>query len=732
MRSSPRAAVRVAAVLLGLVAAAAPARAFDTQPHFDMTRDALAAEGFSGTALQVAQVANWFNDLYENAGKTPYSGHAPWYVNLISNSYGNREDWSQAVRTAAARAHFDSDTNMPDTAGTEREWTRLARATRAALADRAGNTDVEGILTILGITLHMVQDFYTHTNWVEPFVDRSYFRGGPGWVGLRRYGSHPTWFDVPPAERGQHRIYSHGPRQHGSWRSDNNNNLINAMNKDWAGRPLHQDAYITAYVASRQWVRAVRAWLNNEALWSRVRAFSNRHGADLNHDLNGCFRISYYSGHWNGNGEPALASDPGPGGSLLDLRGAIRDYFEPSGLSITGSTKTFFRRKWEDVILLMDARTPPAVEFPVLSSLPIRDAVEFVVVEITKIHEVDDRDLGSADEADWYSTATIAGQEYRSGFINGEDDFNFLQKPYGPFTYIKAVLKSTTPVPITLALFDEDGFLRGDDDHCDISPVRGRKDLRLSYNRATGALSGDVSATGGATVRGSSSDGDEAEISFRVTTLRLAPPVDVPRIRVSVTFQSVRLVDTTRPGQSGKLYFGFSVNGGARRYPAAGALDAALGSPIALPAGTQITLEVRPDEPLSVMVSGVDESRRVTLQAPGVPGIGLERRIAPGGPLGGPGGGTTVTIPLTVSAHQSYGPEQNYGISPQLYTVRGNTVFGAYLEVVYRIGAARVFPIRPEILRPGVLVPSEPAPPARPFPTVPRAPGGGPILRRVP
>ncbi|HVH00435.1 MAG TPA: hypothetical protein VM844_06690, partial [Miltoncostaeaceae bacterium] len=56
-----RRAAAVAAATLCL-AVAPTAGAFDTGPHFDITRDALTAEGFNDNAIQTAQVSNWFVD----------------------------------------------------------------------------------------------------------------------------------------------------------------------------------------------------------------------------------------------------------------------------------------------------------------------------------------------------------------------------------------------------------------------------------------------------------------------------------------------------------------------------------------------------------------------------------------------------------------------------------------------------------------------------------------------
>lgn len=508
--------IRKFAMVLGcaaLLLAPRSAAAFDTQPHFDMTWDAMAAEGFGYVPIRVVQCANWFNDFYENPTKNPYSGHAPIYLRLLKSPLGRGEDWPEAVRKASARAHFDDDTPVQDTASIDAEWTRLSRATRAALQKCAAAGDLEGMLSVMGISLHMVQDFYTHSNWVEPRGMAGF--DGPGWAAMNTYGAHPTWFDISPAERAKVKIYADGGlggRDHGHWKSDGGRNLATALNKDCSGRPLHLNAYLTAYVASRQWLRAMESWLGNPSVWQQLKNFTNKRGADMDRDYEAAFSISFYSGHWNGNGEPAFGPQPGPGGSLDDLKGSMDAYF--------AGRKTYFRGKWEQMILQMDDRNPPAAATPVASSQSLRDGLDAVVVQITDIEAVDSRDPLPGDEADWYMRAKIDGQDYISSFIHGKDHMDFTQKPYGPFTFIRVRPRSSGPVAITLSLFDDDSGPYGDDDECDISPVAGRKPLELKYDRAGPAITGDIQARSIATVRGKG-DKETAEITLSIRTIRL-------------------------------------------------------------------------------------------------------------------------------------------------------------------------------------------------------------------
>ena len=62
--------ILVLAITLAL-AVGSPALAYDTGPHSEITRDAMGAEGFRDDAIGVAQVNNWFVDLYEQRRQEP-------------------------------------------------------------------------------------------------------------------------------------------------------------------------------------------------------------------------------------------------------------------------------------------------------------------------------------------------------------------------------------------------------------------------------------------------------------------------------------------------------------------------------------------------------------------------------------------------------------------------------------------------------------------------------------
>ena len=452
------------AVALLVLAAAPAASAFDTGPHYDMTIDALTSEGFGRPAADIVAVNNYFVDLYSNEKENPFSGHHSWYhpLTIVGGGTFHNEDWDDALIAAADRLHFDphDQNQMSTTAEVEAEWNRLQRGVTRALADAkslwalsrssSGSPQQASdaaliVLSALGISLHSLQDYYTHSNWVEPGDVE--IADGPNWA-AQGYGRTPTWYDVPKGVRDGANIYSGrspGHRPHGGWNTDRNRHLGSGTNKDWAGRPLFVEAYVAAYFASRQWVRAVRSWLANEELWARAMQLAERPG-ELQRDVRGgAFLMSLYAGHWQGEGEPCNPKGDWPapigsgelscgdrsgwGGNLLDLRSATKSYFQRG--------KTRFRGFFEGVIRHVGYFDPVGETFPVESSREMQLATRFVRLQVLSMRGIELGDPGP-DDADMYARATIAGQALDSAVIHSHDRFSF-GRPYHPFTWLKAV-----------------------------------------------------------------------------------------------------------------------------------------------------------------------------------------------------------------------------------------------------------------------------------------------------
>jgi hypothetical protein len=431
------------------LAGAPSAGAFDTGPHFDITRDALTAEGFGDRSIQYVQVSNWFVDLYENAESVPFSGHAGFFKELVGGALLNFGEWPEHDVKAADQSHFDGTSGgFSNTAQLTNEWDRLRRAVGALSREARDANDPQMLLTVLGISLHQVQDFYSHTNWLEP--DGDPLRDGPGWA-AKGWGSSPTWFDIPQAVRDGEYLYSGGSkgivRNHGSWKADDNASLHTANAKDWPGRPLYTEAHIAAYFATRQWVQAVRAHVADEAFWARAMRLASQ-PAGLARDQRGALNISIASGHWQGQGEacnPSITTFScgarnGPGGSLLDLRGAVKDYFTPNVRSTP-------RRLFELSVPRVNDPNATGPLFDVPSSQPMQKATSFVRLQVTSMSEIDNLDVPGG--ADMFVRAHIGSQRFVSGVVNDRDRFLF-QRPHAPFTFLKAVPSGATfSTPVT-------------------------------------------------------------------------------------------------------------------------------------------------------------------------------------------------------------------------------------------------------------------------------------------
>lgn len=486
--------------LAGVTAAAA----YDTGPHADLTRDALMAEGFSPSAADVGMVENWFVDYYTNPDKNPYSGHASWTIGLTRLGLP-RESWPDYWVEAARRLHFDAERrtlpmpNLSRTAGVEQEWQRLMFITRKWAQSVGRREDPYLLMAVVGMSLHAVQDFYTHSNWVEDPAGK-YGLGGPGVASLG-YGDHPTWFDIPPQVRAtlteDKAVYTGVvgvPRQHSHWREDLNRNLDHGLNKDWPGRPKYEESYVTAYFASRQWIRAVRTWLGNEPLWQRAMALPAT--SALRHDVEGATEISRFSGHWQGGGEPCLryfgscGARNGKAGSLSSLKLAIDEFH------LGGPTR--YRRAFNTMIgAYREYPDPPPQGMPDLPTT----RTDQLLTRFVKLEILNYAGLGLGDpvgEADIYANTRIAGQGYTSTIINDTDSFSFpagrlVPTPFGDvifggyhaFTWIRSVPKAnahSTPVTtMTVRIETGDRRSAGTDDDVYLR-INGRQ--RFSLEKA--------------------------------------------------------------------------------------------------------------------------------------------------------------------------------------------------------------------------------------------------------
>jgi hypothetical protein len=203
---------------------ASPAIAFDTAPHANITEQAMALQGYEKSAADVVQVENWLTDYYTSTPTFPSSQQC--YLEKL---------------------HFD---DVFTNADVDAYWKTLLRNTIAAAAKAKADNDYIEYYTVLGVSLHVVQDFYAHSDWVE-----SSGFGGPGYDTTtyfewarnpwpRTSGVFTGWYanclNIPQGNHQPHGGYTSG------------------LNHDSVVRPNYNRAYVYALAASEEWLAQIR------------------------------------------------------------------------------------------------------------------------------------------------------------------------------------------------------------------------------------------------------------------------------------------------------------------------------------------------------------------------------------------------------------------------------------------------------------------------------------------
>jgi hypothetical protein len=278
-------AARAALVTAAILVLVSTTNAFDTKWHADATRIAMTQNGFSADARLLCQFTNYLTDYfsavdleqaYQRLPKGVPTGHS---TGLQGTDIGD-----------LARLHFDALTSHAEV---EHQWRTLEANTKAALVKWAAEPSVKGgyrpvvLMTILGASLHAVQDFYSHSNWLKK----------PKWG---RDDVIPIWFDVPEAARLKLDVKT-------GWYPDGSKPgvLYHAEeNKDSTGRILNVEAFDVASRASVDWVSRLMA-ATPEVPWGSLRSWkaepANLNGTWLrNADATFITSTSAIAGHWDG------------------------------------------------------------------------------------------------------------------------------------------------------------------------------------------------------------------------------------------------------------------------------------------------------------------------------------------------------------------------------------------------------------------------------------------------
>ncbi len=474
--------VRKTAVLIGAAAAlavlsacSAPALAFDTGYHSDLTSEILSREGFRPDAIGAAVAANYLDDGFESA-KTVIA-ESSGILTPLGRAWGNLFGPASLRDASDVYLHFDE---LVGTAEVGASWDRLVAGTRRAAQEAERRGDAAGLLSVLGASLHAVQDFYSHSNWSD-------LSAAGVWRG------DATWFEVPAAERQAQTI-----------RSVNHA----GTNKDHAGRPGFPTAYREAFYASHQWERLVRSWVG-PAFWNQAAGLTDPSVAqELHYER----YLSWYTGHWKGPGTD----------SKDDLLAVGQAYLNHADSSLIG--------EWKEYCPLITGAPDGGALPPLTITYPA--GRPWLGLRTTEAKQTDDDwifDIDIGGEADFYAVVTVGGRAYLEQMYEDKDSI----RPSN-WLVLAPVDQWSCPggkLAVDYALWDEDVMgggalpsLRGEDDLCDIAKPRHTRTWSWSGAPSDFGGGGQVVKTDGHRevpwwkFWESDGDGDEASVTFLIRT----------------------------------------------------------------------------------------------------------------------------------------------------------------------------------------------------------------------
>lgn len=433
--------------------------AFDTSSHYDLTRSVLVERGFGDNSIKITQVENWLTDYYSSSPTI-----------------------SKSKREELEKLHFD---NLYTTEQVKNYWAQFIDNIKNATQKAARDDDELAMLTTLGMGLHAVQDFYTHSNWVEAHPrnsDGTYrtetFLSNPLSPTIKLFtGKYPTDRRIGPnGEAVPPNAEIHG-------------DYLKGLNHDSPMRSGWDEAYVFAYAASHELIEMMENWAEsaNPGFWKKVQQFtvSSENQKKLEFDLKAAQNLSMWikvkeaDGHWRG-----------------DKSGLAR-FFDTFTSKWVGKDSSIFVKQMTDgkVLEQLTENLYTKKSAPVLPKTN-RFALNrrAVLVRTTLIKETNDVGkleprIDPAGSADFYALFTIGNQTYRERVIQDSKEVS------DPWFEIHFVDRSGAFVPINISVFDEDDWDadgKYKDDVIDINPLAGKKDLDLRFSFGDSSLSGDI------------------------------------------------------------------------------------------------------------------------------------------------------------------------------------------------------------------------------------------------
>ena len=434
----------------------------------------------SEDAIQTAQVENWLVDYYSNQ---PTVG--------LDKELG--------------QLHFD---NLKTTDEVRNYWGHLTVNTRNAVAAAAKAKNPMRIVQLTGMSLHAVQDFYTHSNWVE--VQR------PA-VNLANYSTR-TWFDATPGRLVTTlRTGTYPPANPASIQPTEHGNYDLGMNHDSYVRPRFDEAYVYGYCGSRQWVAAIKSWVDavDPRVWPTVQtlALSSTNRTTLQKDLQAAYRISEWiaasgnDGHWKGKGS-----------------GSGADFVKFAAVWASGGDSIFVDSIKKDNVhrdLTAGLTTSALVVAPPAVPASPRFNKQAVRVKTMEVEEqLSRKSVNGSSKPNYFAKITIGGQEFIETMQSKRDSIRAFRDIPVWYT-IKFINAADASTNIHYELFSENGK---DDTMCDINPKAMKQSLDFALTgRAVGGDAGNADRGSLLNFIGAAPDKFPARVRIAFDSLPLEP-----------------------------------------------------------------------------------------------------------------------------------------------------------------------------------------------------------------
>ncbi|HQW43818.1 MAG: hypothetical protein IPN56_01535 [Chitinophagaceae bacterium] len=235
------------------------AMAFDTWWHAECTRKAMTGNGFSADARLAAQVSNYITDF-----------HSAVLFGTGIPEKQRVEVFKLKQEMSYEYMHFDA---IYSTADIEKNWQSIYVNTIQTLKKYNNNPDVKSgfrliiLFNIIGASLHIVQDFYSHSNWVNTYT-------------LLNKSPIPTWYGEDSTYRKSLYLYT-GAYPDGSAKGKKDHS---ELNKDCSSLPLNKEAVEVAERASIEWVKKIME-ATPELPWGELKSYNIQGDAILKNFL---------------------------------------------------------------------------------------------------------------------------------------------------------------------------------------------------------------------------------------------------------------------------------------------------------------------------------------------------------------------------------------------------------------------------------------------------------------